>query len=116
MFQSSPEEDVLASLPGRSWKGIALRARRLELARDKRVGRGRGWSREDDERLKVSYEKGETQAEIAKELGRGVAAITVRIQGMADLPPGRPRKRRVDWEVLNLISSQQSSSRGGLRG
>lgn len=116
MFRYAPEEDILAALPGRSWKGVTLRARRLKLTRDKRTGRRRAWSRDDDERLKLCYEEGMTHADIAKELGRSVSAVTGRIQIMPDLPPSRPRKKTAIWESSNLISSQRSSSRGGLRG
>ena len=116
MFRSSTEEDIMAALSGRSWKGITLRALKLKLSRDKRVGRGRAWVQQDNERLKAGYGKGKSHAIIAKELGRGIAAITTRVRAISDVSSERPRKRRVFWEFENLISSQQSSSRGGLKG
>ncbi len=116
MFQTSSDEAILASIPGRSWKAITLRARRLKLSRGRGIGKGKSWSHEDKEKLKAYYASGMTHAEIAKKLGRSVVAITAKIQGMTDLFSGRPRKRKVDWDPSNLISSQESPSRGGLRG
>ena len=93
-----------------------MRARRLKLTRDKGISKGKSWSHEDKEKLKAYYDSGITRAEIAKKLGRSVVAITAKIQGMIDRFSGRPRKRKVDRESSNLISLQESPSRGGHRG
>ncbi|MEE8413392.1 MAG: recombinase family protein [Dehalococcoidales bacterium] len=116
VFLHDSEEDILAALPGRSWKGITLRAGKLNLRRARRTGRGKAWSRDDDERLKSGFEAGMTPTDIAKELGRSVTAVTARIRRMPELLSARPRKAMPVWEVENLIPSQQSSPRGGLRG
>lgn len=116
MYRYSLEEDILTALPGRSWKGITLRARKLKLTRARRTERGKAWSRDDDERLKSSVEARMNHADIAKELGRSVTPVTAKTRSMPGLHSARPRKVKPVWEVENLISSQQSSQRGGLRG
>ncbi len=110
------EGDILEALPGRSWKGTTLRAGRLNLTRARRTGNRRVWSRDDDERLKTRLEEGMNHAEIAKKLDRSVTAVTDRIRNMPELLSVLPRKTKPVWEVENLIPSQQSSPRGGLKG
>ncbi len=115
MFKSSPEEAILAALSGRNWKAITMRARRLNLRRDRTIRRGSSWSREDDKRLEICLNAEMTHEEIAHEIGRNVVSVTGRIhrKGIGGSRSDTTRKRRVDWETSNLSPSQESSSRGG---
>ncbi len=117
-FLSSSQEAIMTALPGRSWKGITLRARRLHLARKRAVYREHPWSEEYDEKLAFCYTKDETSVDIASELSQSdvSAADTIHNNTLNSLVSRTTRIRKLRWESSNLIPSQQLTSRGGLRG
>lgn len=116
MYQSSPEDTLMAALPGRSWKGITLRARRLKLSRNKGTNKWRRWSKEDDKKLILYFDREMKIEEIADKLGRSAVAISARLQAKSLSKSPSNKKRTVSWDISDLIPSQQSPTRGGLRG
>jgi 3-deoxy-D-manno-octulosonate 8-phosphate phosphatase KdsC-like HAD superfamily phosphatase len=105
----------MAALSDRSGKAIKLRASRLKLNRKTGPNRWQPWTYEDDERLKTLCQQGIQYADIAGELGRSAASITQRLRekGWNRLNMGVKRKTRARWEVSDLLSSHELSSRGG---
>jgi len=60
LYQSSSVRDVMATLPGRSWRGIKNKAERLHLKREHRrqhLSNYRFWTAEEDNNFKLEYEK-----------------------------------------------------------
>jgi hypothetical protein len=115
VYQSSSEEELLEAFPGRSWKGIAMKAYRLGLSRDHSPNKWRRWSREDDKNLITYYESNDSLEKTAEKLGRSVYGVRarMRIKGLT-----RPKEsiKKFTWEISHLISPQQSSTTARNRG
>ncbi|MGP8079811.1 MAG: hypothetical protein ACLPVI_04795, partial [Dehalococcoidales bacterium] len=111
LYPSSAVRDVMAALPGRSWRGIKNKAERLHLKRELRRQRSpnyRLWTAEEDNNLRQEYEKGTKVAMIAMDLGRSVAAVQVRAAKLK-LMRNNPVSSK-SGEDNNPIFLQQSSS------
>jgi hypothetical protein len=111
LYQSSSICDVMAALPGRSWRGIKNKAERLHLKRELRRQRSpnyRLWTAEEDNNLKLEYEKGTTVAMMAMDLGRSKAAVQIRAAKL-QLMRSNPVSSK-SGEDNNPIVLQQSSS------
>jgi hypothetical protein len=75
----------MAVLPGHTWRGIKNIAERLLLKRDIRRQRSpdyHRWTVEEDDKLKIAYEKGTRVNEIAEDLGRTINAVQYRVAKM----------------------------------
>jgi DNA invertase Pin-like site-specific DNA recombinase len=119
MYPSSSTDILMAALTNRTWKAITLRARRLNLRRVKsNINRWQKWTREEDEQLYQLCRGGVRYDEIARKLGRSVDSVATRVRdrGLSIHRPNGTRKSRVHWEAYQLLSFQESSSRGGHRG
>jgi hypothetical protein len=119
MYPSSSPNILIAALTNRTWKAITIRARRLNLRRVKsRTNGWRKWTREEDEQLFQLHRDGAQYEEMARILGRSVTSVITRIRdrSLSALSRNETRKRPVNWETHELISFQESPSRGGHRG
>jgi hypothetical protein len=96
---------------------FTMKASRLKLNRDKGFNRWRKWSLEDDESLKLLYQQGMDDTEIADKLERRVASVKKRLKelGLLESEHKEKRKTQVSWEYSSLIPFHESSSRGGYR-
>jgi DNA invertase Pin-like site-specific DNA recombinase len=115
LFPGSPQEVVLAALPGRSWKSIVLKAARLNLKRRKRtstVAREKPWTEDEDSRLKLGIETGSTPTWLASELNKSLSSVSKRIktEGLKRFPVPGSGRRQVRWEVQNLNPHQELPS------
>jgi hypothetical protein len=111
LYQLSSVRDVMADLPGRSWRGIKNKAERLHLKREHRRQRSssyRLWTAEEDNNLKLKYEKGTKVAMIAMDLGRSVEAVQIRAAKLK-LMRSNPVSSK-SGEDNNPMFLQQSSS------
>jgi hypothetical protein len=111
LYQSSSVRDVMAALPGRSWRGIKDKAERLHLKREPRRQHSsnyRLWTAEEDNNLKLEYEKGTKVAMIARDLGRSVAAVQIRAAKFKLMRSNQVSSK--SGEDNNPIILQQSSS------
>jgi len=115
VYQSSLEEELLEAFPGRSWKGIAMKAYRLELARGHSSNKWRPWSKEDDSNLVTYYESNDSLEKIAEKLGRSVYGVRARMRRKGLTKPKESIKK-FNWEISHLISPQQSSTTARNRG
>jgi len=80
-----PAGEIMAVLPGHTWRGIKNIAERLLLKRDIRRQRSpdyHRWTVEEDDKLKIAYEKGTRVNEIAEDLGRTINAVQYRVAKM----------------------------------
>ena len=82
LYRSSPIDDVMTALPGRSWHGIQNKARKLHLQRDRQRHSSRVyhyWTADEDSRLKTEYENGTRINVIANDLNHSPYAIQIRV-------------------------------------
>jgi hypothetical protein len=104
---------LIAAIPNRTWKGITARAERLKLFRARsRSICFRKWTQREDEQLGQLCKNGAKYEEIARELGRSVISVKTRIREKG-LGAGRPNgiwNNRSNWDSLDLLSSQESST------
>jgi hypothetical protein len=119
MYPSSSADALIAVIPNRTWKGITLRARRLNINRIRGVANHwQKWTPEEDEKLCQLCRDGVQYGDIALELGRSLDSVATRVRdrGLSAHRPSGTRKSRVHWEASQLLSLQELSSRGGHRG
>jgi len=85
LYPSSSIYAIMKAIPGRSWHGIANKAQRLHLQRDKKrrpAPTYRLWTTNEDSKLKTEYENGTPVVVIASDLGRSVNGVQVRAAKM----------------------------------
>jgi hypothetical protein len=114
MYPSSPAKTVMAALPGRSWKAITLRGRRLNLLRTEKSQHR--WKPGEDEKLEQYLKRGLEISDIARQLGRTELAVKERTKKKGLSNYISEKQDKVTWEEAGLMSSHRSSSRGGYRG
>ena len=103
LWPASTKEVLLAAFPGRGWRGITGRARKLGLMRKVCLypSHLKPWTSGDDARLAELYATETPAEDIAAELGRSIQAVVTRA---CLLKINRPRetrflKRKPAWEV-----------------
>jgi len=115
LWPSASRETIEAAFPGRTWVAINQRAERLKVRREwirTASSVGRGWSREEKERLKELYVTEATIEEIARKLGRSPRTIPTVANAMGLSRPKELRHKRLqpEWEPLNIKVFHDSSS------
>jgi hypothetical protein len=93
----------MATLPRRTWRGIALRAYHLKLHRNHGPNRWKPWSAEDDDNLVKYYESDMEIQYIAYKLGRSLNGVRVRMK-IKGLVKSQERCKKATWEISNLMS------------
>jgi|GEM_PF-3274068 len=116
-YETATIDELVAMLPGKTWRAITLRGNKLGLSRVRMTG-GRGrrrkklerWSEEEDQILRKLYAGEIASAEGLDKLKRSPSAIRRRAHRLG-LKRGNPR---LDWELrdqaLTVTKGRQSRS------
>jgi DNA invertase Pin-like site-specific DNA recombinase/ribosomal protein L29 len=113
LWPSATKPEIEASLPSRTWKGMAGVAHRLGISRQGVRTPSeiwRPWTAEEDRKFMKQYYHGDTLDDIAIAVGRSPSAVGCRVQ-VKNLQRPRPQRRMIPaWQVEenNLIVSDAS--------
>ncbi|MCW5848971.1 MAG: recombinase family protein [Anaerolineae bacterium] len=117
-YPSTPQEEVLKLLDGRTWLAIKHRARGLGVCRERKAVRYRvaypnsrkPWTAEDDALLKRYYEGEISKAECMTTLARSWGAVLRRGESMGlEWKPRHAFRKFLRWEVLEGEDEEPSS-------
>ncbi len=106
-FETGSQDDILARLPDRTWRGIKIKGRRLGLRRlcASPSNRGDKYTPEEDELVRRYYANEIGLDEVLAALGRTLPSIQCRSQRL-----GLVRQHHVMWEWLDDANARHTTS------